>query len=163
VRTSRPFYLFIVCCAGAGGLIMLMGAATAGAMLLAFTAGMILDVARERFSSGRRTAATIAASARVDADPLPSEPAPGARPSIDAWMPTGAATEIGSTFRHEAVSGTITEVSGHLLTIQQTARSLVIDDRPAFDARQAGKVAVGRTIVAYGYWRGGDFFATAIY
>jgi hypothetical protein len=54
-------------------------------------------------------------------------------------------------------------VKGHLVTIQQTARTLVINDQPALDRQQTGKVAVGRQIVAYGYWMHGTFYATAIY
>jgi hypothetical protein len=54
-------------------------------------------------------------------------------------------------------------VKGHLVTIQQTNRSLVINDQPALDHKQTGKVAVGRQVVAYGYWQDGTFYATAIY
>lgn len=81
----------------------------------------------------------------------------------DVWVPNGSCPPDTGDFRHDTLTGTITSVSGHLVTIQQTARTVVIDDQPALDAKQTGKVAVGRMIVAYGYWRQGNFFATAIY
>jgi hypothetical protein len=61
------------------------------------------------------------------------------------------------------MSGTITIVKGHLVTLQQATRTVVIDDQPALDSKQSGKVAVGRVVVAYGYWKDSNFFATAIY
>jgi hypothetical protein len=54
-------------------------------------------------------------------------------------------------------------VKGHLVTVQQSTQSVVINDKPALDAKQSGKVAVGRIIVAYGFWQGENFYATAIY
>jgi hypothetical protein len=78
----------------------------------------------------------------------------------DVWVPNGNCSD---DTRHDTVSGTITIVKGHLVTVQQATRTLVIDDQPALDAKQSGKVAVGRVIVAYGYWRDSNFFATAIY
>jgi hypothetical protein len=81
----------------------------------------------------------------------------------DVWVPNGNCPPDSSDFRHDTVTGTITSVSGHLVTVQQTDKSLVIDDQPALDNKQSGKVAVGRMIVAYGFWRQGNFFATAIY
>ena len=78
----------------------------------------------------------------------------------DVWVPTGNCPD---GMRHDTVSGTITIVKGHLVTVQQAARTLVIDDQPALDAKQSGQVAVGRVIVAYGYWKDQNFFATAIY
>jgi hypothetical protein len=60
------------------------------------------------------------------------------------------------------VSGTITFVKGHLVTLQQSAQQLVINDEPGLMARETGKVAVGRQVVAHGYWRGGTFYATRL-
>lgn len=81
----------------------------------------------------------------------------------DEWVPNGKCPADSADVRHDSVSGTITIVKGHLVTVQQATRNLVINDQPALDAKQSGKVAVGRMIVAYGYWHGGNFYATAIY
>jgi hypothetical protein len=54
-------------------------------------------------------------------------------------------------------------VKGHLVTLQQTDRAVVINDQPALQHQQTGKVAVGRMVVAYGYWMDGTFYATALY
>jgi hypothetical protein len=48
------------------------------------------------------------------------------------------------------------------VTLQQTNRSVVIDDSAALNNESSGRVAVGRQIVAHGYWRGDNFYATAI-
>lgn len=58
------------------------------------------------------------------------------------------------------VSGTITSVTGHLVTLQQSGQQLVINDQPGLLARETGKVAVGRQVVALGYWQSGTFYAT---
>jgi hypothetical protein len=60
------------------------------------------------------------------------------------------------------VAGTIISVKGHLVTVQQTNRSVVIDDSAALSNQSSGRVAVGRQIVAHGYWQAGNFYATAI-
>ena len=60
------------------------------------------------------------------------------------------------------VSGTIIAVKGHLVTLQQSSRQLVINDQPALDMELTGKVAVGRVVEATGYWRSGTFFATSL-
>lgn len=78
----------------------------------------------------------------------------------DVWVPNGSCPD---DYRHDTVNGTITIVKGHLVTVQQATRTLVIDDQAALDTKQSGKVAVGRVIVAYGYWHEGNFYATAIY
>jgi hypothetical protein len=81
----------------------------------------------------------------------------------DEWVPNGKCPPETQRLRHDSVSGTITSVKGHLVSVQQTARTLVINDQPALDHKQSGKVAVGRQIVASGYWLDGTFYATAIY
>ena len=81
----------------------------------------------------------------------------------DEWIPNGNCTPDSGRVRHDEVTGTITAVKGHLVTVQQTARAVVINDQPALNAKQTGKVAVGRQIVAYGYWLDGTFYATGIY
>jgi hypothetical protein len=65
-------------------------------------------------------------------------------------------------YRHEVVAGTIVSVKGHLVTVQQTNRQVVIDDSAALSNQSSGRVAVGRQIVAHGYWQAGNFYATAI-
>ena len=78
----------------------------------------------------------------------------------DVWVTNGSCAP---DEKHDTVSGTITIVKGHLVTLQQATRTIVIDDQPALDTKQSGQVAVGRAIVAYGYWKDANFFATAIY
>jgi hypothetical protein len=60
----------------------------------------------------------------------------------------------------QRVVGTITSVKGHLVTLQQATRTLNVDDSRALDRQMTGRVAVGRSIVAHGYWEGGTFFAS---
>jgi hypothetical protein len=59
------------------------------------------------------------------------------------------------------ISGTITQVNGHLVTIQRTEGTMIVNDQPALDNRMTGNVAVGRQVVARGYWQGGTFYATS--
>ncbi|MBV9103188.1 MAG: hypothetical protein JO060_06325 [Candidatus Eremiobacteraeota bacterium] len=75
------------------------------------------------------------------------------------WVPNGS---CGATDYRGRITGTITEVKGHLVTIQQTKGTLVINDQPALDQRTTGRVAVGRQVVAVGYWRNGVFYATRL-
>src|SRR5262252_8966012 len=65
----------------------------------------------------------------------------------DVWIPNGRCAAESSSPRHDSVAGTITIVKGHLVTLQQSARALVINDQPALNAKQTGKVAVGREVV----------------
>ncbi|HVS47224.1 MAG TPA: hypothetical protein VMS32_11260, partial [Verrucomicrobiae bacterium] len=74
--------------------------------------------------------------------------------NVDTWVPSGTCGDP-TLHKHERVAGTITSVKGHLVTVQQTERSLVIDDTPALNNQLTGKVAVGRRIVAHGYWDNG--------
>ena len=62
-----------------------------------------------------------------------------------------------------SVSGVITGINGNEVIVHQGLLSaLTIDDQPALDNRRTGRVYVGRTITAYGYWRNNVFFATSI-
>lgn len=61
---------------------------------------------------------------------------------------------------HGIVRGTITNVTGHLVTVSNGSESIVINDQPALNRKLTGDVATGRSIVAVGYWRGGTFYAT---
>lgn len=78
----------------------------------------------------------------------------------DTWVSNGNCPP--GTYRHERLAGTITGVKGHLVTVQQTERTLVIDDTQALNNQLTGRVAVGRRIVAHGYWDNGTFYATII-
>ncbi len=66
------------------------------------------------------------------------------------------------TFAHvtDSLSGTITGVSGNQVTLQQSTRSIVVNDQPALNSKSTGNVAVGRQVVADGYWLHGIFYAT---
>ena len=79
-----------------------------------------------------------------------------------SWVANGNCAGYMPSMRRGMVSGTITSVSGHLVTIQQTNGSIVINDTPALRRRTSGRVAVGRQITATGYWRAGTFYATNI-
>jgi hypothetical protein len=78
----------------------------------------------------------------------------------DTWTPNGTCT--GDVKRHAVVEGTITIVKGHLVTVQQSTGTVVVDDTPALNNQFTGKVAVGRRIVAHGYWDANNFYATII-
>ncbi len=78
----------------------------------------------------------------------------------DVWTPSGNCAT--TAYKHEVVAGTIVSVKGHLVTLQQTNKQVVIDDSAALNNQNSGRVAVGRQIVAHGYWNGENFYATAI-
>jgi len=78
----------------------------------------------------------------------------------DSWVPNGNCPT--TVYKHAVVAGTITFVKGHLVTLQQTNGQIVIDDSAALSDQTTGRVAVGRQVIAHGYWRGGNFYATAI-
>jgi hypothetical protein len=59
----------------------------------------------------------------------------------------------------QRITGTIIGVNGHMVTLQQSNRDLVVDDQGALDRESSGRVAVGRAVTAHGYWKGGTFFA----
>jgi hypothetical protein len=78
----------------------------------------------------------------------------------DTWTPSSTCS--GTPFKHERLAGTIVSVKGHLVTLQQTERTVVIDDTQALTNELTGKVAVGRQVVAHGYWANGTFYATLL-
>lgn len=78
----------------------------------------------------------------------------------DVWTPNGNCPS--TAYRHEVVAGTIVIVKGHLVTLQQTSRQVVVDDSAALNNQSTGRIAVGRQIVAHGYWQAENFYATAI-
>jgi|SRR5579883_793421 len=112
-------------------------------------------------------AGTLAGATGAYAQGAP--PPPAAPPYVDTacgswqgdvWTPNGQCTT--TNYRHEVVAGTIVSVKGHLVTLQQTKGQVVIDDSAALNNQTTGRVAVGRQIVAHGYWQGNNFYATAI-
>jgi hypothetical protein len=78
------------------------------------------------------------------------------------WQPNGHCPGYAVGPRRARVAGTITIVRGHLVTVQLADREIVINDQPALNRQTSGRVAVGRQIIAYGYWRDGNFYATAM-
>ncbi|HEY8313007.1 MAG TPA: DUF5666 domain-containing protein [Candidatus Baltobacteraceae bacterium] len=78
-----------------------------------------------------------------------------------AQFATTAVPASAQTAQPRAISGTITAVSGHLVTVQRSTGSIVIDDQPALDNKSTGNVAVGRQVVAVGAWRDGTFYASS--
>jgi hypothetical protein len=78
----------------------------------------------------------------------------------DNWVPNGSCAS--DTHKHARVEGTITAVKGHLVTLQQATGTVTIDDTPALNNQFTGRIAVGRRIVAHGYWDSGNFYATII-
>jgi hypothetical protein len=53
-------------------------------------------------------------------------------------------------------------VKGSMVTIQQSDHSITINDKPALNNEMSGRVAVGRTVTAHGFWKDDMFFATRI-
>ena len=114
-------------------------------------------------------AATLGAGAQTMQGPVVTIPSCGYWAS-GVWHP---ATDINGNarcpnaqgmlpHRRAFVSGTITRVDGHLVTVQQSTGTVVINDQPALNRKLSGHVAVGRQVVAIGHWRGGTFYATNI-
>jgi hypothetical protein len=66
------------------------------------------------------------------------------------------------TRMHNRVRGTITGVQGHLVTIQESTQTLVINDSPALATMSTGRISVGRQVTAHGYWEDGTFYAKTI-
>jgi hypothetical protein len=78
------------------------------------------------------------------------------------WTPNGHCPGYAVGPHRARVAGTITDVKGHLVTVQQAEKTVVVNDQPALNRKTTGRVAVGRQIIAYGYWDAGNFYATAI-
>ncbi|HEX3456793.1 MAG TPA: hypothetical protein VHR97_02470 [Candidatus Baltobacteraceae bacterium] len=78
----------------------------------------------------------------------------------DTWVPNGKCTS--TVYKHARVEGTIVSVKGHLVTLQQTSGQVVVDDTIALRDQNSGRVAVGRRVVAHGYWQNNNFYATAL-
>ena len=57
----------------------------------------------------------------------------------DQWQSNGACAT--TNYKHAVVAGTITIVKGHLVTLQQTNGTIVIDDSAALNNGTTGRVA----------------------
>ena len=152
-------------------------ASIALAALLAFSTGAIaLAQQTDQTTQGTTTQqTTTTTTTTVDKDPnadLDDAQAVGPNDAYGdpicgvwtngVWTPNGHCPEYATGHHRARIAGTITAVKGHLVTVQQTTQSIVINDQPALNRQQSGKVAVGRQIVAYGYWAGPNFYATII-
>lgn len=60
----------------------------------------------------------------------------------------------------ERVSGKITYVDKHMITLQHGERTLIVNDSRAISRGDTGHVATGRDVVAHGYWEDGTFYAS---
>jgi hypothetical protein len=58
------------------------------------------------------------------------------------------------------IFGTIVWVDGNHVVLQTGSRRVDVDDQPALDNQSSGRVSVGRSLTAYGYWQGNVFYAT---
>ncbi|HEY8297829.1 MAG TPA: hypothetical protein VIG32_07400 [Candidatus Baltobacteraceae bacterium] len=64
---------------------------------------------------------------------------------------------------NQTVSGVIVGVSGNQVTIMQgLLHRITINDQPALDRQATGRIEIGRSITAYGYYSNGTFYATSI-
>lgn len=82
--------------------------------------------------------------------------------SNGVWQANGHCPGYAVGPRRARVAGTITAVQGHLVTLQRASGIIVINDQPALYRETTGRVAVGRQVIAYGYWHDGNFYATAL-
>ncbi len=111
-------------------------------------------------AAGALCAAAVASAQGAPPPPAPYNDAYCGSWQGDTWNPNGNCPSI--AYKHEVVTGTIVSVKGHLVTVQQANKQSVIDDTAALSNQSSGRVAVGRQIVAHGYWQGENFYATAI-
>jgi|GEM_PF-5777424 len=64
---------------------------------------------------------------------------------------------------NQTLRGTITQVNGNQVTLMAGFGNFVtINDQPALDNQQSGRVVVGRYVTAYGYYQNGIFYATSM-
>jgi hypothetical protein len=64
---------------------------------------------------------------------------------------------------NSVLRGTITSVNGNQVRLMAGFGSFVtINDQPALNNQQTGRVVVGRYVTAYGYYQNGIFYATSL-
>jgi hypothetical protein len=69
----------------------------------------------------------------------------------------------GSSQGNAVIRGTITSVNGNQVTLMQGFnQSITINDQPALNNQQTGRVVPGRYVTAYGYYQNGIFYATSM-
>jgi hypothetical protein len=79
--------------------------------------------------------------------------------SGDMWVSTPCTPRQ----EHAAVSGTIVGVDSNMLTLQVgPTQTVLVNDGPALNRMDTGRIYAGRVITAYGYWDGDEFVATSI-
>ena len=73
--------------------------------------------------------------------------------------PNGGNGQQGNT----TLRGTITGVNGSSVTLMEGfGQTITINDQPALNNQQTGRVVVGRYVTAYGYYQNGTFYATSL-
>jgi len=61
------------------------------------------------------------------------------------------------------IRGTIVGVNGNQVRLMEGfGQFITIDDQPALNNQQTGRVVVGRYVTAYGYYQNGIFYATSM-
>lgn len=64
---------------------------------------------------------------------------------------------------NSTLRGTITSVNGNQVTLMAGfGNNVTINDQPALNNQQTGRVVVGRYVTAYGYYQNGIFYATSL-
>jgi hypothetical protein len=72
-------------------------------------------------------------------------------------------TPCGPRPQRAAVSGTIVGIDSSMLTLQVgPTQTVLVNDGPALNRMDTGRIYRGRVITAYGYWDGDQFVATSI-
>jgi hypothetical protein len=62
-----------------------------------------------------------------------------------------------------SIRGTITSVNGNQVTVMEGfGQTVTINDQPALDNQNTGRVVIGRYVTAYGYYQNGIFYATSM-
>ncbi len=73
--------------------------------------------------------------------------------------PNGGGGQQGNS----VLRGTITSVNGNQVTLMAGFGNIVtINDQPALNNQQTGRIVVGRYVTAYGYYQNGIFYATSL-
>ncbi len=90
-----------------------------------------------------------------------TQPAPGAAMNGNGGVAMSGSGPAHPTRYNERVSGQITNVSGHLVTLQHGNNTLIVDDSRALNRQDTGHVATGRDVIAHGYWEDGTFYASS--
>lgn len=64
---------------------------------------------------------------------------------------------------NSVIRGTIIGVNGNSVTLMQGfGQSITINDQPALNNQQTGRISLGRYVTAYGYYQNGIFYATSM-